>query len=317
MSALVTPTGVLLGTWDVESPEWLAARGNALGGSDIAAVLGLSKRDSPFALWHRKAGRVGDKVQNTDMRAGRFLEDGICASFADQHPEYHVDKTGTFRHAGRPWQIANPDRLLTPKTVCGSCDAGLPMDCACPDPSAILETKLALYADEWGTEGTDEIPPYYLAQCRWYIDVLGIDTCYVHVFIASALDFRTYVVQSDAADQKYMRDKGRAFLDSIEAGERPPIDGHTETYQTVRKLHPDIEDVKVEIDGSLAGHYRHSLILAEAAKTQASEASARVLDAIGSGRQAIYNGDVIARRQAKQGGTPYLVAARGLAKETT
>ena len=56
---LDTPTGVLIGTFSPGSEEWLAARADGLGGSEVAAVLGLSPFESRFSLWHRKAGRVG------------------------------------------------------------------------------------------------------------------------------------------------------------------------------------------------------------------------------------------------------------------
>lgn len=300
----MTFTGQLLGTYANESPEWYAARTGRLGGSDIAAVLGLSKWDSPFSLWHRMAGRVPDKVQNSEMRAGKFLEDGICASFASLHDMLDVERAGTYVHQDRPWQLANPDRLLFDD------------ECSMTEPCAVLETKLALYPDEWGPDGTDEIPPYYLAQCRWYLDVLGLPICYVHVFIGSCGEFRTYVIQSDDADQRYMREKGRAFLDSIERNERPPIDGHDATYQAVRVLHPEIEDVSVEVRAALAIQYTAALRHFSEAESLKSRACAELLDAMGTAKKATYLGDVIATRQAKQGGAPYLKAARGLLKES-
>lgn len=310
-------TATLLGTWPVESPEWYAARQNCLGGSEIAAVLGLSKWDSPFSLWHRKAGRIPDKLQNEEMRAGRFLEDGISSSFADRHPDRVVMPAGTYANAARPWQIANPDRLIYPEGTC----QGTACDCRDYEykPVAILETKLALYPDEWGDEGTDEIPPYYLAQCRWYLDVFEpIETCYVHVFIGALGEFRTYVIKSDPDDQRYMREEGRRFLDSIERGERPPLDSHTATYQAVRRLHPGIEDIDVELDENTAQTYIAGLREFASAERYKSKACARVLAAIGDGRRATYQGKTIAIRVPGRGDAgPFLRPARGLLKETS
>ena len=38
------------------TPEWHASRTRALGGSEIAAVVGLSPWQSAFGLWHLKRG---------------------------------------------------------------------------------------------------------------------------------------------------------------------------------------------------------------------------------------------------------------------
>lgn len=290
---------VLLGRFEVESPEWHAARANGIGGSEIAAVLGLSKWESRFSLWHRKAGRIPAQLENFQMDAGKRLEPVICEKFADEHPDLTVTMAGTYCHPQRRWQIANPDRLITAN---GGGDK----------PTALLEAKLALYADEWGTPGTAEIPPYYLAQCRWYLDVFGLDTCWVEVFIGSSAEFRTYRVDADAADQQLMRDAADEFLRSIDADERPDIDAHSATYEAIRVLHPDIQPVDVDIDADLAREFCDAKRNLADAKTRATFATSRVAAAIGDGRRARFMGQTIATRQAKEGGAPYLVAGRSL-----
>jgi hypothetical protein len=114
-----------------------------------------------------------------------------------------------------------------------------------------------------------------------------------------------------------MRAKARAFLDTLDAGVPPPIDGHEATYEVVRELHPDIQPERVEIPAHIAVPYLQSLAAAQAATTEKRRCSALVVDAMGNAKDATYCGDVIARRQAKntEGSIPYLVAERGIASQ--
>jgi putative phage-type endonuclease len=293
---------VLLGTWRPLSPEWHAARADGLGGSEIAAVLGLSKWESRFSLWHRKAARIGPQAESPEMEWGKRLEPAIIAKFADEHPGLVVFPTGTWRHAERPWQVANPDALLHARD-----DRGLIAD----QPDALLEAKFALYDDEWGEPGTDEIPPYYLAQCRWYLDVLGLDTCHVAVLIGGH-DYREYVVHPDSDDTATMLAAATEFIASLRTGQRPDIDEHGATYQAICELHPLIDPVDVDLPADLARDFcraRHALKAAEAA---AQQQTSLVADALGTGRRARFLDQTIATRQARGDRTPYLVAGRGL-----
>jgi putative phage-type endonuclease len=296
-------SALLLGTYDLHSPEWYAVRDMRLGGSEIAAVLGLSKWESAFGLWHRKRGEIPDQAENREMRWGTKLESLICDEFAACHPEFQSDRAGTYVAEDRPWQLANPDRILYPESY--------------PDheaaPVALVEAKTARFDDEWGTEGTDEIPPYYLAQCRWYLDVFDLDVCHVPVLIAGS-DYREYVVRQDAADVTLMREKAEAFIVSLRNGQRPPIDGHTETYQTVMRLPEGVTDEEVDLDPELAREFIAAQHAYKAAETEKRRTCALVLDAIGSGKHARFAGERLASRAVKKDGTTHsLKPAKGIA----
>lgn len=289
---------VLLGRFEVESPEWHAARTEGLGGSEIAAVLGLSKWESRFSLWHRKAGQIGEQTVNPAMEWGSRLEPVVLAKWAEEHPDHTAVPAGTYCHAERPWQIANPDLIADSTT----------------GEQVLVEAKTALYGDEWGAAGTDEVPPYYLCQVRWYLDVLGLDRAYLVVLIGGH-DYREYVIEQNQADVELMRREARAFLDSLPTGPapaRPDVDAHSSTYEAVKALHPDIEPVDVELDAELARQFCQARAVLERAKADAQLATSRVADALGNGRRARFLDQTIATRQVKGEGTPYLVAGRHL-----
>ena len=47
--------------------EWLAERRKSIGGSDAAAVIGLSRFASPYTVWLDKTGRLPDKGDTEAM----------------------------------------------------------------------------------------------------------------------------------------------------------------------------------------------------------------------------------------------------------
>lgn len=55
--------------------DWLRQRRKSIGGSDAAAIVGLSVWASPYSLWAEKTGKLPDKADNEAMRQGRDLED--------------------------------------------------------------------------------------------------------------------------------------------------------------------------------------------------------------------------------------------------
>ncbi|GAA5104713.1 lambda-exonuclease family protein [Haloechinothrix salitolerans] len=282
----MSSAAVRLGTWAPGSAEWLSARSSGLGGSEIAAVLGLSPWESRFSLWHKKKGLAAPEPDNDAMRRGRLLEAVIAEWFAAEHPEYRVRRTGTWASRLRPWQVATPDRLLS--AVAGR---------------ALLEIKTATDTAEWGEPGTDEVPVHYRAQVLWQLDTLGLRRAHVAV-LTSGLNFREYVVDWNLAEAEVLRTAGREFLDTVERDERPDIDEHGATFRVVRELHPDIDDVEVEIEPALADRYRRAVAEHKAAEAAKQQATAEVLDALGSGRRAVVAGESIAIRVPGRGDAP-------------
>jgi putative phage-type endonuclease len=284
----VTPT--LLGFYAPGSDEWLEARRTRVGGSEIAAILGLSPYESAFSLWHRKRGEVAPVELNPRMEVGNYVEDAIAKWFADQHPEFTVVRTGTWVHPDRPWQLANPDRILE--------------DASTGRWVGILECKFSQYGDGFGRQHTDEIPVHYMCQTRHYSDVFdGLP-----VFVAGLVggQFGEWYVEWNEADAHLMRQAGKDFLDAIANDERPDIDDSYATLQTVRELHPDIVDGNVEVDAETRDAYVTALAAYKEAKAAKDRATSLVLDQLGSVRNAVHDGQRFAYRSARANadGTP-------------
>lgn len=305
MTATV-PAPLFVGRYPVGSNEWHDARRSTVNGSEIAAVMGISPYESPFSLWHRKSGGLGEVEQNDVMLWGNLLEDVIIGEFRRRHPELYVaDGGGLWRHPERPWQGGSPDGR-----VWRDRDHPWPEDERQPDE--LVEIKTARFDDGWGDPGTDVIPVHYRAQVLWYLDVFGLSRCHVAVLIGGS-DYREYLVEFDEDEVAPMRAAADQFLATIQAGQQPPIDGHDATYEAVKELHPDISPETVELRPAIAEAYLQALADHKDAEAEKRRMAGEVITAMAGAQHATYRTERIASRQAKSadGSIPYLVAARG------
>jgi putative phage-type endonuclease len=281
-------TGIPVKDLTPGSPEWL----QTISASKIPAILGISPWESRFSLWQRMAGNISDQEETTTTRRGHYLEPAVAAWFADQHPELHVETCGSFAHPEHPEWTAAPDRIAGEHGV---------------------EIKSVAYADEWGREGTAEIPPYYLAQVAWQMHVTGIRKIYVPI-ITGMLVFKEYVVEWDdiAADLPIIIAEVEAFQASLAAGTPPELDGSDATYTAIRKLHPGIDGELIELDDEMALNYIAAKYQLDAAQAEHDLHKNTIGNRMGTAKKAAWHGIPIFTRQARGTGTPYLVAAKNL-----
>ncbi len=125
----------------------------SLGGSSIAAVLGLSPWSTPWDIWARAKGEVKADEQTAIQARGHRWEPWLIARYQEVTGA-RVDTTLTRCWAdARPWLRTSPDGLV---------------------PGGIVEAKTSARADGWGedttqvltwdTDGARQIPPHYAIQ---------------------------------------------------------------------------------------------------------------------------------------------------------
>lgn len=283
------PAGELVGWFEPGSDDWHAARIQGIGGSEISAVLGLSPFESAFSLWHRKRGLILPVEESPEMYWGKKHEPTICDEYAKHHPDQHVIPAGTYHGTGRPWQIVNPDRFGINKTT---------------GEITVIEAKTSRDAEGWGEPGTDDVPVYYRAQVRWYLNALALRRAVIAVLISGS-EYREYVVEADQADAELMLTRGEAFIRSVRDGIRPAIDGHTATYQAIKELPDGLDDIDVEIDPELRDRYWAALEACKTAEIEKRHAAGLVLDEIGTGKRAVTGRTKVATRSTKPDGTTH------------
>lgn len=300
-------TGVYIPT--ATEADWLAARRDGITASEIAVVLGLSPFESPFALYHRKRGDLAEMEDSEALRIGRHLESLVCEMFSDRHPEYGLAGDGRqlYRHPDRPWQLATPDSLVfeSASYAC-CCDASQDPEIACAcitdGPVATFEAKTSYTYDEWGEDGTDEIPVHYRCQKLWQMDVMGVTAGYLGCLFVQARKYREYELTLDddaRADLKLMREEAALFYERhLLAGREPDVDWRPATAGALKHLHPDLEDRDVTVTRTLAGQYRAACAAVRKAEQRKALAENRLRARLGNGRRALDpDGQPVATRQ--------------------
>lgn len=263
---LVLPAGL------DRTPQWYEERIKGVTASEIAVILGLSPFDSEFSLFWRKLGEL-PPIEDTDaMSLGRHLESWVADKFADAHPELALDLGGLYASAQRPWQLATPDRLVRqPGTG--------------PAPVAAWEGKTAGSYDGWGLSGTDEVPVYYRAQALWQADTLGVRRTHLSCLFLQSKQTRHYVIDWHAVDVECMRVAALDFIDRLNRGVPPPVDGSAAAREALKQLwsHVD-EDIKVVIPADVGAEYRAACAEYRAAKKRKEVAENKVRELAGNAR---------------------------------
>lgn len=181
----------------VDREGWLEWRRGGLGGSDMAAILGLSPWSTPFDVWlsKTKGVQLGD---SRAMRQGRHLERAVGEDAAT-HWGTTLVEVGPREHAAHPVLRGTADFLLG-------------------DGSG-LECKTTS-RKPWAA-----CPTHYEVQCRVYMEVYDVD-----VWRLAALHYGTeYTFWEFERD----REVGVAIVERavawwerhIVGGERPPVEG--------------------------------------------------------------------------------------------
>lgn len=272
------------------SPEWL----RLMTASKVSAVLGVSPWESPFGLWHRMNGTLEAEPGNDDTARGHYHEAGVLAWFKDQHPELRVRANSVLWQSKRnPRYAATPDGIALE----GKQRAG-------------VEIKTSAY-ESWD-EG---IPVHYRVQCVWQAHVIGLDRIYVAA-LTKNLRHVEHVLEYDAEEGDWIEAQVRGFLDSLDAGQAPPIDGHAATTKAIKKLHPQIDPTEVEISPSDFFDIAAAKEEADLAEERLAAVKNELAAFMGNAERAVCDGQRVAARRSRNGGTPYLQLASGLPEAT-
>lgn len=212
------------GTQEEINVQWVEARKNGIGGSDVASIMGLNKYSSPLNVWLIKTGREPspDLSDNQAVEWGNRLEDVVADKFADEHPELQVRRrNATMVSIERPWAFANIDRWVTD----GNGSIG------------ILEIKTVgmRRAADWD----NGVPLYYLTQVTHYMSVTGYQYAWVAVLIGGQ-EFREYYIERNEDDINTVNNYVDTFWhDFVEADTAPALIGNDPEANALLSQHSD------------------------------------------------------------------------------
>src|SRR5690554_1892820 len=103
----------LVSTADMDRRDWLQVRTRGIGGSDIAAIAGVSPWATPLSVYLDKIGGAPEKEGTEAMGWGTILEDVVAREYARRHPEYTIRRVNAvLQHPEVRYFIGNIDREI-------------------------------------------------------------------------------------------------------------------------------------------------------------------------------------------------------------
>lgn len=206
-------------------------RQNGLGGSDIAALLGMSPYKTPVELWAEKVGHpASQQREGLHLRFGQHLEPFIATEFESQTGLVTQEYLDALVHPEHSFMYAHVDRFVVneawqPAVVEGAVVADALLEC---------KTASVYNKDEWGPSGTDQVPRAYLLQCIWYMAVTGCSKAHIATLIGNT-DFRVYQINRDEKLEQLVIDQAKRFwFDHVLEGIAPT----PRSTSDVKLLHP-------------------------------------------------------------------------------
>lgn len=167
-------------TLKMEKEEWLSERQKGIGGSDVAAILGINKWKTPLDVYYEKISETPiHTIETPKMKAGLMLEQVIADWYAEETGKKVVRDNKIRVHPHYPFLIANLDRVIL-----GDQNTS----------TGILECKTTsgYAAKNWDTE----IPLYYYCQLQHYLNVTGYNWGEIAILI-DGWDFQRFYFEKD------------------------------------------------------------------------------------------------------------------------
>ena len=245
-----------ISTVGMSHDEWLAHRKNSIGGSDAAAIVGMSQYASPYSVWAEKTGKLPPKEDNEAMRQGRDLEDYVAQRFTEATGKKVRRENNIIINPKYPFAHANVDRMVVGE------DAGL----ECKTTSVLNLGKFK----------NGEYPENYYVQCVHYLAVTGAKRWYLGVVILG-VGFEWFVIERDEGEIAALMQSEEAFWEYVKKNTAPPTDGTKGTTEALKAVFPISNDDKVDLFA-----YDADLERLESVKKQIKELT-EVKDAIENG----------------------------------
>ena len=278
----------------LNNQDFTRDRTKYLGGSDIGAILGLSKYRTALDVWLEKTGRIVNTVDNLPVRFGTFAEEFVACEYAAQTSFQLIHSEEGVTHPKYPFMVGHIDRYVFESgNEFGSQLFNMDGSCAA---SHLLECKTAspFNQSDWGELGTDEVPMSYLVQCLWYLAITNLERCDVAVLFGNS-DFRIYEVYRDKELEDLIIAKAASFWNEHILRDTPPTAQCEADYQQLFKK--EISGKTVEADSHICELSNKLQLLNSEIKSKELEISQikqTIMGQMGEAEVLTYQGQVLA-----------------------
>lgn len=156
-------------------------RQTGIGGTDAAAILGMSPWKTPLQVYLEKIGEAKPLEPSDAMKWGNLLEEPISAEYERETGRKVRKVEEKLVHKDHPFIVGHIDRAV---------------DAVDGEPKRILEVKTSARREGWGDSGTDDVPDQYLVQVQHYMAITGAEIADIAALIGGN-DLRIYHVKRD------------------------------------------------------------------------------------------------------------------------
>lgn len=222
--------------------EFLARRKQGIGGSDIAAVCGLSPWRSPLDVYYDKLNiaLAADGFKETHpvgetaaLWWGTELEALIAKAYMQAYGEKVCRYNKLLVHPQHSFFIGDVDRLIYD-------DGKFPFNPHTGEitTSTALEIKTSRYASyEWGEVESDVVPLNYLLQVQWYMGLTKNLQKVRLVPLFCGSEMRRYTIHRDNGIIAKLHEAGYEFWTENVMKQVPPP---PRSYEEVKRCYPAV-----------------------------------------------------------------------------
>jgi putative phage-type endonuclease len=221
----------LVSTRDMTREQWLEERRKGIGGSDAAAIAGLSRYKTAMQVYLEKLGHLPEPEENEFMYWGKKLEEVVADEFSARTGLKIRRRNAILRHPQHLFMLANVDRVIVGK------DEGL--EC---------KTTSAYRADEWKD---DEIPWEYALQCHHYMAVTGFSAWWIAVLIGGNKFVYKRIERDDDIIQNLIKIESDFWNNHVLKQVPPSPDGSPASTELVKELYPKSNGLEVDLPSSV------------------------------------------------------------------
>lgn len=267
-------------------PNITEAHKTGIGGSEVAAILGVNPYCTAFELFLQKTGRLPAFEGNAATKAGKVMEHVIGVMYAERAGVKLRRSNVTLRHPKYPWLIGHIDRDIV------GVRRGLEIKNCSPR-----------VAHHWGADGSaDGVAEYYIPQPHQYMLLMDYPAWDVAAYFGGA-DLRVYPVERDREMDDIIVAATHDFWHNNILADVPPEPDwqHTTTLAVLSRLHPGTNGETVDADEAIL----HWAAVARDAAKKASEyekvadtAKAHMLAFMGDAAVLKLDGNEVFRRKS-------------------
>lgn len=268
-------------------------RADKIGSSDAAAILGLDPFKSASDVWLEKTGRVEPFAGNEATERGQLLEPALL-TFAERQLGKRFARDVMCEHPSR-LLVANLDGAVTEPH-----DFGF-------HAIEIIEAKSTVMGEEWGEEGTDQVPERVSVQVHHqFACVPTARVAWIPVLLPGYRSFQWRMYRVDRNDElvKIVEGQGIDFMEKYVKPQRQPSD-FKPSLEVLNRVRREPEKVV-----PIADELVEKLIAVRTAKKRIEEAceatQAELLAALGDAEAGAYSKGMVTYFEQKRKG--YTVA---------